>query len=80
MHILNVGADGTVRMIYDDVLAVAIAEQGTQTIKRASHVEPIAGGGWSADMSPVGGPVLGPFRLHREAIAAERQWINNNYL
>jgi hypothetical protein len=26
-------------------------------------------------MSPVGGPVLGPFRLRRDALAAEVAWL-----
>ena len=35
---------------------------GTLAIKRASHVEPDGLGRWHADLSPVGGPFLGPFR------------------
>jgi hypothetical protein len=33
-----------------------------------------------ADMLPVGGPVLGPFKRHKFAIAAEVQWLEENNL
>ena len=41
------------------------------TITRASRVEPDAEGFWWADMGPVDGPVLGPFR----ALQAESGWL-----
>ncbi len=44
---------------------------------RASHVEPCAGG-WSADMSPVGGPVLTGFTKRSQALAAEVAWLEEN--
>jgi hypothetical protein len=69
-----VGTDGTVRMIYADEMAPVLAAMGEVTVKRASHVEP-APGGWAADMAPVGGPVLGPYALRSEALAAEVQWL-----
>ncbi len=28
------------------------------------------------DLSPVGGPVLGPFRLRSQALAAEQAWLD----
>ena len=30
---------------------------------------------WTADMSPVGGPILGPFSFRYEALKAERDWL-----
>lgn len=30
---------------------------------------------WQADMSPVGGPVLGPFKTREEALKAEHDWL-----
>lgn len=74
-HVLNIGPDGSVRSIYQEEVDIAAALGGTVTIERASHVEPDARGGWSADMRPVGGPILGPFRLRSEALAAEVAWI-----
>ena len=47
---------------------------------RASHVEPADGGGWTADLSPSGGPLLGPFPLRSAALAAEAEWLTRNLL
>jgi hypothetical protein len=70
---LVVDAGGSVRCIYDEVLD--LREIGTLKITRASHVEPDAEGYWWADMGPVDGPVLGPFRNRSEALEAERGWL-----
>ena len=64
-------ADGSARGIYDDTLRDIYEALGPATIRRASHVEPGPDGLWYADLGPVGGPVLGPFRLRREALDAE---------
>lgn len=71
---LCVRADGRVTGIYDDELA-GLCDEGKARIERASHVEPAPDGGWTADLGPVGGPVLGPFPLRAEALAAEVQWL-----
>ncbi len=65
-------------MIYSDDLACLLTE-GQASIRRASHVEPCEGG-WSADLSPVDGPTLGPFDLRVTALAAEAKWLEVNYL
>ena len=52
----------------------------TLTIQRGSHVEPNERGQWLADLAPVGGPVLGPFRLRSEALEAERDWLEQHWL
>jgi hypothetical protein len=70
---LVVGADGVARCIYDE--ALDLHELGKLQITRASHVEPDAEGHWWADMGPVDGPVLGPFRNRSEALEAERVWL-----
>lgn len=67
---VRVNADGTLAFVWDDELA-ELLELGPATVTRASHVEPTADGQWTADLAPMGGPVLGPFRLRREALAAE---------
>jgi len=51
-----IDADGGVQFVYDDAVA-ALYDGEPSTTARASHVEPF-GGGWIADMRPVGGPVL----------------------
>jgi len=70
---LVVGVDGVARCIYEE--ALDLREIGKLQITRASHVEPNAEGYWYADMGPVEGPVLGPFRNRSEALGAERKWL-----
>ena len=70
---LVVAADGVARCIYDEVLD--LREIGKLQITRASHVEPDRDGFWWADMGPVDGPVLGPFKNRSEALGAERGWL-----
>jgi hypothetical protein len=43
-------------------------------------VEPTSGGKWIADMKPVDGPVLGPFSMRSQALAAERRWLEKHWL
>lgn len=64
---------GFVRTIYSEELNLAAI--GRTTIRRASHVEPTEQGVWTVDLSPVGGPTLGPFRRRSEALAAEETWL-----
>ena len=71
---LVVGVDGMARCIYDE--ALDLQELGKLQITRASHVEPDSEGYWWADMGPVDGPVLGPFRSRTEALGAERGWLD----
>ena len=65
--------NGDLRMIYYDDIATLLT-LGDSRIVRASHVEPAAQG-WTADMSPVEGPVLGPFTLRQDALDAEVAWL-----
>ena len=75
---LVVGCDGVARCIYDE--ALDLREIGKLQITRASHVEPDGDGYWWADMGPVDGPVLGPFRSRTEALGAEREWLASNLI
>jgi hypothetical protein len=70
-------ADGTARFIHDDDIAGLLREIGPVEVKRASHVEPY-GDGWTVDMSPVGGPLLGPFETRAFALAFEVEWLKQN--
>jgi hypothetical protein len=70
---LVVNEGGEVWCIYDE--ALDLREIGKLQITRASHVEPDRDGYWWADMGPVDGPVLGPFRSRTEALEAERGWL-----
>jgi len=69
---------GVVRCIYGEEIDLHVL--GSPTITRASHVEPDRHGGWSADLSPVGGGVLGSFSNRSEALAAEHSWLETNWL
>jgi len=73
---VTITSEGTIRFIYDDALAPLLA-LGESTVRRASHVEPTTGG-WSADLSPVSGPLLGPFALRSAALAAEVEWLQSH--
>ncbi|WP_152054384.1 hypothetical protein [Tautonia marina] len=76
--ILIVETNGEVRGIYGE--AIALDALGRPRISRASHVEPDDRGCWMADLSPVGGPVLGPFGRRSEALGAEGSWLEENWL
>ena len=69
---------GAVRCLYTE--EIDLGSLGSPTILRASHVEPDRQGRWLADLSPIGGPVEGPFRLRSEALAAEHAWLETNWL
>lgn len=73
---LLINADGTITFVYCDDLA-GLLDAGQASIKRASHVEPTADNLWTADLTPSGGNVLGPFPLRSEALAAEVAWLEN---
>ena len=70
---ITVQPNGDLRMIYYDDIA-ALLTLGDSRIVRASHVEPDAQG-WTADMSPIDGPMLGPFALRQDALDAEVAWL-----
>lgn len=76
--LLTVDPQGTIRCLYTE--AVDLSLLGLVSIHRASHVEPDAQGQWWADLSPVGGPCLGPFRNRSGALAAEQAWLQTFWL
>lgn len=74
--------DGNMQFVWSDELA-ELAAAGETDVRRVSHVEP-SGKGWSADMSPVGGPVLlgadgKPFSTRGAALAAEREYLSKEF-
>jgi hypothetical protein len=66
---LVVDAGGDVRCVYGEELD--LRGFGKLQITRASHVEPDRDGFWWADMGPVDGPILVPFRNRTAALAGE---------
>lgn len=75
---LLIEVSGRVRCVYSEELD--LGQLGQLSIRRGSHVEPTADGQWTADLSPVNGPVLGPFTMRTEALAAEVAWLQANWL
>ncbi len=69
---------GNVRCVYGE--DVNLAELGRLSIQRGSHVEPTSDGQWTADLSPVHGPTLGPFSSRHDALSAEVSWLNEHWL
>ena len=68
---------GRMEFIYTDNLA-PLLDEGDATVQRVSHVEPSCADGrhgWTADMTPVDGPTLGPFTTRAEALDAEHVWL-----
>ena len=77
MQIL-IDTSGDVHCVYGE--SIDLASIGDLHIRRASHVEPDEAGTWRADLSPVGGPTLGPFPSRSTALAAEGRWLSANWL
>ena len=69
---------GTARCVYDETIDLTTV--GLLRITRASHVEPDGVGRWQVDLAPVGGPQLGPFECRSYALAAEKEWLDTNWL
>ena len=75
---LVIHSSGGIRCVYGE--DVNLSELGRLSIQRGSHVEPTADGQWTADMSPVQGPQLGPFDCRTQALEAEVAWLNQHWL
>lgn len=75
---LVIDRSGHVRTIYAELLD--LSPLGKVSISRASHVEPNSQGSWYADLSPLGGPPLGPFPCRSLALAAETEWLSRHWL
>jgi hypothetical protein len=72
---LLIDAQGQVRCLYGE--AIDLNCLGELTIRRASFVEP-DGNAWYADLSPVAGPILGPFTHRSQAFQAEVLWLEQH--
>jgi hypothetical protein len=75
---LVVDPQGVVHCLYEEVIDLSVL--GELSIQRVSHVEPDNEGRWWANLAPVGGPLLGPFRRRSEALDAERDWLEGQWL
>jgi hypothetical protein len=75
---LCITPEGVVRCLYSE--ALDLHAFGKLSIQRGSRVEPTADGRWTADLAPVGGPVLGPFLKRSTALEAEAAWLHAHWL
>jgi len=75
---LWIDAQGRVSCLYGE--AIDLQQLGFLTIRRASHVEPDVDGKWWADLDPVCGPRLGPYRCRSQALNAEIRWLTQHRL
>ena len=75
---LVITPQGTAHCIYGEEIDLHVL--GSLTIARASHVEPDQHGSWIVDLSPVDGTTLGPFLHRSDALSAERDWLDENWL
>ena len=75
---LIIERSGDLRCVYAET--IDLHSLGRQNISRASHVEPDFAGRWIADLTPVYGPMLGPFDKRTDALAAEVQWLRDHWL
>ena len=69
---------GGIRCVYGE--DVNLHQLGRLSIQRGSHVEPTAEDQWTADLSPVNGPLLGPFVSRADALTAEQVWLLEHWL
>ena len=75
---LIIEPNGDVRCVYAE--DIDLHELGPLSIRRGSHVEPTEDGQWMTDLSPVGGPTLGPFTTRTAALDAEVSWLHEHWL
>lgn len=73
---LIITTQGQAHCVYSEV--IDLQAMGSLTIHRASHVEPDEQGRWWVDLSPLGGPQLGPFDLRSTALRAEVGWLDEH--
>ena len=69
---------GMVRCVYAET--IDLASIGRLTISRGSRVEPDEEGRWFADLAPMEGPKCGPFPRRSDALTAEAEWLETNWL
>jgi hypothetical protein len=74
--LIDPGGNG--RCLYGEEIDLAVL--GQLSIRRGSHVEPDASGQWLCDLSPMSGPVLGPFACRSAALVAEVDWLHAHWL
>jgi hypothetical protein len=75
---LRIDRHGQAHCVYGEL--IDLAALGSLTIRRGSFVEPDDRGQWTADLSPIGGPHLGPFAHRSQALSAEQSWLEEHWV
>lgn len=75
---LIIDPKGIIRAVYGETIHLPCL--GITEIRRASCVEPDSNGQWTADLAPIGGPILGPFICRSSALDAEINWLHQHWL
>ena len=76
---IRISPSGGIEFIYHDDLRPLLTA-GDAHIRRASRVEPTPDGQWTADLTPMHGPILGPYLTRTEALTAETDWLTQHWL
>jgi hypothetical protein len=74
---LHIDRRGQICCVYGEL--IDLHALGELAIRRASHVEPDEHGRWWVDLSPCGGPKLGPFDQRSAALQAEQDWLEQHW-
>ena len=74
--------DNAISVLGNHDLHLLAVFAGVRQQKAGDTLDPILNaddaGRWLADLSPVSGPLLGPFCLRSQALAAEQEWLVEN--
>jgi hypothetical protein len=73
-----ISAAGDAHCVYGE--EIDLPALGLLSIRRGSHVEPDDAGNWICDLTPVGGPLIGPFSTRGQALSAEVVWLETHWL
>jgi hypothetical protein len=73
--LMVIDPSGSVHCLYGE--QIDLNSLGELTIHRVSFIEPDHTD-WYADLSPVAGPILGPFTLRSQALQAEFDWLEQH--
>ena len=75
---LVVTGTGELRCLYSEV--IELPALGAVHIRRGSYLDADEHGRWYADLCPVNGPRLGPFKDRSSGLTAEQEWLDLNWL
>lgn len=78
-YTIKVTPSGAWHFIYQERLKPLLG-RGHAVMTRASYVNPQSDGSWTADLTPLKGPVLANFPTRQHALDAEEHWITHHWI